>query len=439
MPRLRSKRPKAVRLLSVRNRLFFGTAGMLLPLLIAFVVSLSAFNSLLDYVDELVYESSQELLPVVELQADVQKIITILRDRSAPLDEFIDLETHISSVDRKFALLETREFGHIEEVEAIGRAALTWELMREAVQSIPYLKQQNVADELELLNDALNDIQTELDVISYVVGEEMDAVLEQAGQTRDRAGVQIGLTLLLALVMASIFGHILAQSILRPLARLRHGVEHFGRGDFKHRIVIDSHDELGRVAYAFNRMAVRLDRSLRSLRRLSTRDYLTNLFNAREFYRILDAELERAERYDETFSLLLIDADHFKQVNDCFGHQSGDKVLRELAKSIRLQVRNVDVPARVGGEEFAVVLPNTSGEAALSIAERVRKGIEAREISLGNEEKSLLKVTVSIGLATFPRSAKDARELFRQADMALYNAKQAQRAQPRQYRLMKGR
>lgn len=400
---------------------------MLLPLLIAFVVSLAAFNSLLNYVDELVYESSQELLPVVELQSDVQKVITILRDKKNPLDEFISLDAHILKIDRHFNFLQTIDFGHIEEEEAVERASLTWDLMRDSVQSIPRYKQQNDAEELDLLNDALNDIQTELDIISFIISEEMDAVLEQASQTRDRAGLQIGLTLLLALLMASMFGHILAQSILRPLAQLRQGAEHFGKGDLKYRVMIESRDELGRVAYAFNRMAVRLDRSLRTLRRLSTRDYLTNLLNAREFYRILDAELERAQRYQEKFSLLLIDADHFKKVNDRYGHQSGDKVLRDLARRIRIQVRNVDIPARVGGEEFAVILPNTTGEAALTIAERVRKAIEEREITLSDKEKSQVRISVSIGLASFPHSGRDAKELFHQADMALYNAKRGGR------------
>jgi len=427
LARPRSIRAKAVRILTVRNRLFFGTACMLLPLLVAFVVSIAAFNSLLEYVDELVYESSQELLPVVTLQSDVQKIITTLRDKTNPLDEYVELDNQITNVDRKLEALRKVGFDHVEELDAIERVSLTWELSRDAIQNIPQLKKRQELGELELLNDALNDIQRELDVILYAAGEEVDAILEQAGDTRDRAGLQIGLTLLLALVMASLFGHTLAQSILRPLSQLRDGAEHFGKGDFRHRVAIESHDELGRVAYAFNRMAVRLDRSLRSLRRLSTRDYLTNLLNAREFYRVLDAELERAQRYEESFSLLLVDADHFKEINDTYGHQSGDKVLRELAKHLRTQVRNVDVPARVGGEEFAVILPSTIGEAALKIAERVRQAVAEGDIRLNDNLQTTVKITVSIGLASYPRSAQDAKGLFHQADMALYNAKQGGR------------
>jgi len=412
---------------TVRNRLFLGTACMLLPLLVAFVVSIAAFNSLLEYVDEIVYESAQELWPVVTLQSDIQKIITTLRDRTSPTDEYLELDRQISNVDRKLEALRKVDFDHVEELDAFERANLIWERSRDAIQNIPQLKIQQKHDELELLNDGLNDIQRELDVILYVAREEVDVIIEQAGDTRDRAGLQIGLTLLLALVMASLFGHTLAQSILRPLSQLRDGAEHFGKGDFKYRLEIESHDEIGRVAYAFNRMAVRLDRSLRSLRRLSTRDYLTNLLNAREFYRVLDAELERAQRYEECFSLLLVDADHFKEINDTYGHQSGDRVLRELAKHLQTQVRNVDVPARVGGEEFAVVLPNTIGEAALKIAERVRQAVAEGEIKLNDNLQTTVKITVSIGLASYPRSAQDAKGLFHQADMALYNAKQGGR------------
>lgn len=427
MPRVRTKRLKIARIFSVRNRLFLGTACMLLPLLVAFVVSLAAFNSLLAYVDELVHESSRELLPAVTLQADVQKVITLLRDKTNSVDTYLELEQYIFSIDHKLANLKSIDFGHVEEVDAIDRASLTWELTRDTIQNIPELKRQQNNDELELLNDALNDMQVELDVILYVASEEVDVIVDQAGATRDRAGMQIGLTLLLALVMASLFGHILAQSILHPLSLLHDGAEQFGKGNFKHRVEIKSHDELGRVAYAFNRMAVRLDRSLRSLRRLSTRDYLTDLLNTREFYRVLEAEMVRAQRYEESFSLLLVDADHFKNINDTYGHQSGDKVLRMLAKHLRAQVRNVDVPARVGGEEFAVILPNTVDEAALKIAERIRLAIAESAVELSDQEKTEVKVTVSIGLAGYPRSASDVRGLFHQADMALYNAKQAGR------------
>jgi len=400
---------------------------MLLPLLITVVLSISAFNTLIEYADELVHESSRELIPVVSIQTDVQKILTVLYDQESSIDAFLDLDALIAGIDRRFSGLTVDDMGHAEEISALERARHSWELVRDLVQQLPLLKATERAHDLDLVGEALNDIHLELDVIVDVGTQELDFIHHQAGKTRDLAGLKIGLTLLVALVMASLFGHFLAQSILRPLAALHDGAEHFGRGNLKHRIAIGRHDELGQVAGAFNRMALRLDRSLRSLRRLSTRDYLTNLLNAREFYRLLDSEIERAERYGEIFSLLLIDADHFKEINDTYGHQSGDIVLRELAKCLRAQVRNVDIPARVGGEEFAVVLPSTRGEAALAIAERVRQAVADTQLKLGGDDGEILRLTISVGLATYPHSAQDARELFHQADMALYNAKQGGR------------
>jgi len=420
------KSTKDLRLLTVRNRLFFGTACMLLPLLITVVLSISAFNTLIDYSDELVHESAQELLPIVGIQADVQTILTVLHDDQSPIDTYLDLDGLISAMDLRFNGVVSREMGHIDEIHAFERARQIWRQHRDLVQQLPLLREGEGDGGLEKVEAALNAIHVELDVVVEVGTQELRFIHEQARKTRDLAGLKVGITLLIALLMASLFGHFLAQSILKPLAGLREGAEEFGRGNLQHRIVIGRYDELGKVAMAFNRMALRLDRSHRSLKRLSTRDYLTNLLNAREFYRLLDHEMERAERYGESFSLLLIDADHFKQINDTYGHQSGDAVLRELAKCLRVQVRTVDIPARVGGEEFAVVLPNTRGEAALAIAERIRQAVAASELKVGKDATSL-HMTVSIGLATFPHSATDSKELFHQADMALYNAKQGGR------------
>jgi diguanylate cyclase (GGDEF)-like protein len=415
------------RFLTVRNRLFFGTALMLLPLIAAVYVSASALDSMFADVDELMYESSRELLPVFSLRDDFQTILTLLHDETPSEDFPVDLSLLVAKVDRQFDLLQKVDFGHSEEFDAIDRAEHTWALSREQILNLRQFKRAYDPIEHELLEDALHDIRQELDVALYVSTQEMDAIMQRSLQTREVAGLKIGVTLLAALLMASLFGHFLARSILKPLARLRDGAEKFGRGELEHRIELHDRDELGEVSKAFNRMAQRLDRSLRSLQRLSTRDYLTNLLNAREFYRLLDQEIERAGRYQEMFSLLIIDADHFKQINDTYGHQSGDRVLRELAKCLREEVRNVDIPARVGGEEFAVILPSTSGEAALAIAERIRTSISEREIQLQGEEQGSVQVTVSVGMATYPHSAKDGKDLFHQADVALYNAKQGGR------------
>jgi diguanylate cyclase (GGDEF)-like protein len=126
-------------------------------------------------------------------------------------------------------------------------------------------------------------------------------------------------------------------------------------------------------------------------------------------------------------SLLMVDADHFKNVNDQYGHESGDRVLQALSRAASLSVRAVDVVARYGGEEFVVLLPLTAAADALVVAERMRASIEALQIDI--EGGSSLRVTVSVGCATFEASACSLRILLSQADKALYEAKSSGRNQ----------
>ena len=135
-------------------------------------------------------------------------------------------------------------------------------------------------------------------------------------------------------------------------------------------------------------------------------------------------EVERSKRFGQPVGLVLLDLDDFKAVNDTYGHQQGDLVLREVARVLRETSREIDEPARYGGEELAVVLPGTDLEGAYNLAERVRAGIEELALPLLDGEGTLA-VTASFGVATLPGSADDMRELVAAADEALYRAKRA--------------
>jgi diguanylate cyclase (GGDEF)-like protein len=156
-------------------------------------------------------------------------------------------------------------------------------------------------------------------------------------------------------------------------------------------------------------------------------DPLTELHNRRYLDRRLNEELARAGRYRQPLSCLFIDADHFKQINDTYGHQAGDIALRELANRIRSQLRASDIAARFGGEEFALLLPQTSLNEALMLAERIRLEVNSQPISL--DDGSSLALSVSIGVSeTLPLSNKtqqqaDGEQLLVNADQALYTAK----------------
>lgn len=150
------------------------------------------------------------------------------------------------------------------------------------------------------------------------------------------------------------------------------------------------------------------------------RDGLTGLLNRRMFDQALESERARHERYGHPMALLLIDVDHFKAINDRHGHEAGDLVLRTISRVILAGVRDVDVPARFGGEEFAVLLPETSPEAAADVAERLRASVERCEVPWSGET---LSVRVSVGVSSCPACVRDPRALVRSADAALYQAK----------------
>ena len=156
------------------------------------------------------------------------------------------------------------------------------------------------------------------------------------------------------------------------------------------------------------------------LREMNTRDALTNAFNRRFLDSLLDKEFKRHSRYKHPLSLIMVDIDHFKRVNDEHGHQCGDHVIKEFSATIQKQLRDSDFLARYGGEEFCCILPETDSAGALFLAERLRQAIEDSTYIFESLE---LKITSSLGVTTY-RDQKDTVELIGQADKALYRAKE---------------
>jgi diguanylate cyclase (GGDEF)-like protein len=151
-------------------------------------------------------------------------------------------------------------------------------------------------------------------------------------------------------------------------------------------------------------------------------DPKTGLFNARHFAAALEDELERARRFGRPVSVLLADLDLLRDINNTYGHLAGDGVLTGIADVLRQELRDYDVPARFGGEEFAVVLPETDAREAVRLAERIRRAVAASEFEVRTSDRTI-GATLSIGVAAFPRDGSAADEVVHRADLAAYRAK----------------
>jgi len=202
------------------------------------------------------------------------------------------------------------------------------------------------------------------------------------------------------------------------------------------KIMQEANEELGKLNLSYEQLVLELKQAkqnaeqlaheLRSanvqLQELAFRDGLTSLYNHRYFQEMLETELDRARRYGHPLSLLMLDLDFFKKINDQYGHPMGDMVLKKVSAVIQRLVRRCDIPARYGGEEFAVILPETAISGAKVLAQRLRRGVELENIML---DRVRINVTISVGFATFDVGMHSCSrgDLIDMADRALYMAK----------------
>lgn len=230
--------------------------------------------------------------------------------------------------------------------------------------------------------------------------------------------VVVGLLVLLGLVFRLL--------VLSRLHKLATASRHLASGDLDARVAGDwdatSRDELVALAHHFNEMAQALQDSHRQLEQQAITDCLTGLYNRRYFEEALEREVQRAQRLQYPLALLMLDIDHFKVLNDRYGHQVGDEVLRWVAMTLRLNLRSLDTAARYGGEEFAALLPGSDAAAAEAVAERLRLAVQQIRPPVNHHSLPSI-VTVSVGAAVYPDQASNPIELVARADEAMYQAK----------------
>lgn len=250
---------------------------------------------------------------------------------------------------------------------------------------------------------------------NIVMEKGRDQVLFEVTELRTTAVMVVGSLA----TLIGLFAYLLARGIILPLKRLTEAAGKVANGDLDVRIPVKSQDELGTATMVFNDMVDQLRQSQGRLKELSTMDSLTQLANRRYILQILTSHLDRFRRKGTPFSVLLVDADHFKRINDSAGHVAGDQVLSELGAIFKRLLRTVDSVGRYGGEEFLIILEDTQAREALQTAERIRLAVESASVAA---KETRLRFTVSIGVAEI-QAGEAEDQLIMRADTALYQAK----------------
>ena len=254
------------------------------------------------------------------------------------------------------------------------------------------------------------------------------------GEVNELRNTTINLLLLLLVAVGS-GAFWIGQTIVKPLDRLVAAANRVATGDLDITVPIQQRDELGHLTERFNEMTGQLRRNREELatandelirknielEAISITDALTSLYNRRHLMNVLEREFQQFARNGQNFTLMMVDLDHFKAVNDNFGHPAGDAVLVMAARILRDAIRGVDYAARFGGEEFIVLLTATGVDEAEASAERIRSRLADSTINHGNNR---ITVTASIGLAEVIREGDTPGALIARADAALYDAKQ---------------
>lgn len=424
---------------SLQKRFILSISFMLLPMII---LALSGYLLLKDVIvgfEAVKVEALEELYPVMRLQVLLQKAAMPPNDYliNGQIEERESFARFCREIDKEFAAVPELPFNLEEEKTLIGIVKEKWAKAKSIGDYLLSIERPvgnpSAALEMQRFDKSIDEIDDIFDKFYGVVNREIHDELAAIHSAKQRALFLISAILVVSSLLAATVGIALARSVLVPLHELEEGTRRFASGELSSRVNVAAKNELGHLAKTFNDMAEQIERNEKELEELSIHDGLTGLFNKLEFTRRLRDEVARAKRYNGVFSLIMMDIDHFKAVNDTYGHQAGDKVLRAVSALIKKEIRTMDFVARYGGEELVAVLPETPGAAAFHVAERMRKALAAHAIEISKEKT--ISVTISLGVADFPHDADAEEALVGAADQALYAAKNSGRNQAQRFAL----
>ncbi|BAV33445.1 diguanylate cyclase [Sulfuricaulis limicola] len=410
-------------------RVFFrsGAALFFLALITANAVMLFNLYKALRLTDEVVEHSIVEMHHAMRLQMSLAQAAMppndyLIHGDPKARDEF---QAHATEVGRNFETLAPMTAMTDTQHQVLTAARRDWEHARvigEAIlKTASPVGNMKSAAKMEEFDKLIENIITRLNAIHHVAHTETEESHKILHDLKLEATTVVLVFLAAGLAIAVAGFVLLNRQLFPPLQDLSRGMRLFSEGRHGHRIGGNMPVELRELAEGFNAMAANLQAQHAELVKTSTHDALTGCLNHRQFTLDFDREFLRVSRYQGNLSLLMVDLDNFKSVNDTYGHPAGDRVLQKVAEAMNSQLRASDTLYRYGGEEFVILLPETDRHGALTVAESIRHKVATTAIIVDDNET--VTITVSIGVACFPQDTKEQEDLLKKADQAVYAAK----------------
>lgn len=414
------KKPK--RLYTFRSRFFLTWGASLVALTIVMAATLFSVGAMLRAYRTAMAEIIRDQASLERVQLAVVRAARIASDYSA-YGATQNLDVAVQQVEAALLLARQELNGTPTEAQLLDSAVTEWALFvrfSREVEARPNRSDPNAILVAQRRDGQVDELLRSFGAIhDYLEQEQADEVGAAYAQA-------LRLLVMLALIFVIVYGILLTvgvrfiRSVVRPLNELNAAASRFEAGELGRRVTIQTDDEFGRLGTTFNDMADRLAATVQRLETLSRRDGLTGLYNRREFDERLAAELIRARRYNHPVTLLLFDVDHFKSVNDHYGHQAGDAALKHIAALLRGRLRAADVAFRFGGDEFTILLPETGQYDATALAEGLRTLVASQSLQYQGQALSL---SISVGVGSYPECGLIPESLVAVADASLYAAK----------------
>jgi len=411
---------------SIRTRIILSVVIMIIPSAVLMYNAYSAIRSNIDSLTQIIDAPMEKLVATKNIQSTLLRTelpfyLYMNRGETADREAFIRLAVDI---DLKFESF----FKHYEDIDAqlpLPKAAHTeWLAAKSLGESL--LTTSDIPENKVLLAK-IDQFSRHLERSVAMLEEFSEHAVEEINDRRFFAqGSEwqsigaLSLVFSLGLLLALLASISLSQSIIEPIRKLERAVFRFSQGDTSKRVDLQAKDELGNLATSFNQLADRFEQTKQELDYLSIHDHLTGLFDQSKLIKEVTIEMERAKRYDRSFSILLIDIDSFRYVNKNYGRLVGDSVLCSVADKICSTIRPTDIASRYGGDEFGVILSETDIKGARESAQRIVDAIEENPLNIGDGKK--LDISVRISQVTYPQDAENETALFAIAEQLLANS-----------------